>query len=258
MGANARAILVLHEGDPVGAAVVQLLHEADVPARTPPPDTPADALAEAAFGCRAIIAVGDRFAADVALLGAANMPGVRGLVLAVRGDVDLKPLRTRGIPYTVLRLAPLLEDVVAALARQLERGRVIVDPRDDAAVAAVAIADAAACLVRAVDDDESCGRLVHVAAPERPRLSELAQRIARARGGEARVAAWPRWALVAMRAVGRRPLGLPPELRAAPPVDDLTSLHPGPWRSVEQIAGVPPFHEVAPARRNDDHATMGM
>src|ERR1700745_1652174 len=102
MGAKVRAILVLHDDDPVGRAVVRILEADGTPVRAPPRETPADERGAMAFGCPAIGAVGDRSAADPGVLGAANMPGVCALVVAVRGEVDLKPLRTRGVPYTVL------------------------------------------------------------------------------------------------------------------------------------------------------------
>lgn len=259
MSADPRAILVVHDGDPVGHAVVNLLHAKGVSVRTASSTTPADDLAGAAFGCRAVIAVGDRFAGDPAMLGAASMPGVRALVVVVRGDVDLKPLRTRGVPYTVLRLSPLLEDVVGAIARQLRGGKLIIDPKDDVAVAAVATEDAAACAIQAVDADDACGRIINIAAAtDRLRVSELALAVARALGSHVKVAAgWPRWALAALRAIGRRPFALPPELRVATPTDDLSSLHPGPWRSVEYVVEAC-LATGSASRRNDDHATLGM
>lgn len=256
MSATARAMMVLHDDDPIGRRVVRFLERAGVPVVRPSSsDTAADGLAAAAFGCRAIIAVGDRFAASPAVLGAANMPGVRALVVVVRGDVNLKPLKTRGVPYTVLRVAPLLDDVVAALRPEIETGRLIIDPREDPSVVPVSAIDAARCAIAAVDDDESCGRVVHVAAPERPTLTELARRSARAAGRELKIAQWPRWALAALRAIGRRSYRLPPELRARDfPTDDLISLHREPWRTVEEIAADAISSDAAASRRNDDHA----
>lgn len=256
MSANPRAILVVHDDDPVGHAVVKQLHTSDTPLRIASSATPADDLASTAFGCRAIIAVGDRFATDLAVFGAANMPGVRGLVVVVRSDVDLKPLRTRGVPYTVLRLPALLEDVVADLSSHLQRGKLFIDPKDDVPVAAIAVDDAAECAVRAVDTDDVCGRVVHIAAPARLRLAELATAVARAIGVEAKVVAgWPRWALAALRAIGRKPFALSAQLRVDEPAEDLTSLHPGTWRTVEDVARA---STSGPSRRNDDHATLGV
>jgi hypothetical protein len=257
MATTGRAVLVLHDGDAVGNAIVQRLQSAGS-VRVPAPNSPADELPQAAFGCRAIVAVGDRFAADPAVLGAADMPGVRALVVVVRGQVDLKPLRTRGVPYTVLRLAPALEEVVGALYPSARSARLILDARDDHALTFVAACDAAECAVRAIDDEDSCGRVVHVAAPERPRISELAQRIARALGHELKIATWPRWTLAAMRAIGRPSFQLPPQLRAEAPCDELESLHPGSWCSVEQIVPDTGSHRTAASRRNDEHAPMGM
>lgn len=258
MGAPARAILVVHDDDLVGHAVVQALHATDVPVRVGSSVTLADDLASSAFGCRAIIAVGDRFAANPAVLGAANMPGVRALVVVVRGDVDLKPIRTRGVPYTVLRLAPMLEDVIAAVLPHVCAGKLIVDPKHNPAVVAVTADDAAACAVAAVDADDACGRVFGVAAPDRPALSEFAVTVARAAGRELKVSASPRWALAALRAIGRRAFALPPELIAAPPADDLSLLHPGPWRTVDEIAKQTMSSTVASSRRNDEHAALGM
>ena len=100
-------ILVLHDGDRIAEAVVRRLDAAAVPLGGANTLLPADEVVGAAFGCRAIIAVGDRFAADPAVLSAANMPGVRSLVLVVREATDFTLLRKRGVPYTVLRCAPL-------------------------------------------------------------------------------------------------------------------------------------------------------
>ncbi|HXU74111.1 MAG TPA: hypothetical protein VN947_32565 [Polyangia bacterium] len=256
MGAEPFAILVVHDDDPIGHAVVKLLHASDTPVRTASSNMPADDLACSAFGCRAIIAVGDRFAADPAVLGGANMPGVRGLVVIVRGDVDLKPLRTRGVPYTVLRLAPLVEDVIEELSPHLQSGKLIIDPKDDVPVAAIAVADAAECAVRAVDADDVCGRVVQIAAPDRLRVSELARAVARARGRDVKVVAgWPRWALAALRAIGRRPFKLSAEIRSEPSADGLASLHPGAWLTVEEVARTATSGE---SRRNDEHATLGV
>lgn len=234
MGSDNRAILVLHDGDPVGRAVATTLQAAGTPVRQLSAD---DDLATAALGCRHVIAVGDRFAADGALLGACNLPGVGGLVLVVFHDVDLRPLRTRGIPYTVLRVAPILEDIVAALTPLVAAGRIIVDNKADPPLSFVAARDVAQCAVAAIDDPDACGRLVHVAAPARLPVSELARRTSLARGANARVTAWPRWALAALRAVGKRPLRLPPELAIERfPADDVGMLHPGPWRTVDEVA----------------------
>jgi len=256
MSAHPRAILVVHDDEPVGREIVKLLHAADTPVRVASSATPADDLVSSAFGCRAIVAVGDRFATDPAVFGAANMPGVRALVVVVRRDVDLKPLRTRGVPYTVLRVSALLEDVVGALAPHLRRGRLIIEPKDDVPVAAIAVADVAECAVRAVDAEDVCGRVVHVAAPERLRVSEVARAIARATGRDVKVvASWPRWALAALRAIGKRPFVLAPQVCGAESEDDLSSLHPDRWRTVEEVVKA---STSAEPRRNDDHATLGV
>jgi hypothetical protein len=258
MGAQPRAILVVHDDDPVGHAVVKLLHTSETPVRIASSSMPADDLASTAFGCRAIIAVGDRFATDPALAGAANMPGVRALVVVVRGDVELATLKKRGIPYTVLRLAPLADDVIAAVSPHLRNGKLLIDPKDDVPIACVAVEDAAECAVRAVDADDACGRVLHVASSRRLRVSELATAVARANGSDINVVSgWPRWALAALRAIGRRPFTLPAALRADWPSDDLSSIHPGEWRTVEEVARSSSSTSVA-SRRNDDHATLGV
>ena len=110
-----RRILVLHDRDRIGRAIVHQLEEAQVPLRELDEPLPADELVSAAFGCRGIIAVGDRFAADQAVLAAANMPGVRSLVLVVHKTSDFTLLRKRGVPYTVLRVPLLLEDVITVV-----------------------------------------------------------------------------------------------------------------------------------------------
>lgn len=258
MGAIPRAILVVHDDDPVGHAVVKLLHTSDTPVREATSSTPADDLASTAFGCRAIIAVGDRFVTDGAVAGAANMPGVRALVVVFRGDVDLMPLKKRGVPYTALRLAPLAEDVIAAISPKLRSGKMIIDPKEDLAIATIAVEDAAECAVRAVDADDACGRILTVASPSRVRISELVTKVARATGSDLNVVAgWPRWALAALRAIGRRPFELPAHLRGEVPNDDLSSIHPGPWRTVEEVARATAAASAA-SRRNDDHATLGV
>lgn len=147
---------------------------------------------------------------------------------------------------------------MTALSPCLERGKLIIGPKDDVNLALVAVADAAECAVAAVDADDVCGRVVTIASPEHLRVSEMATTTARAAGRDVKVVAgWPRWALAALRAIGRRPFTLPAELRTDLPSDDLSSLHPGPWRTMKEIAKT--IYSPGPdSRRNDDHATLGM
>ncbi len=215
-----RRILVLHDGDLIGRAVVCQLEAAQTPVREIDERLPADELVDAAFGCRAVVAVGDRFAADPAVLSAANMPGVRSLVLVVRGASDFAS------------------------------GRLVLDGHGDAPLALVAADDAAACAIAAIDHDDYCGRIVEVAAPGDFTVSAVAAAIARARGRRLKVSAWPRWVIAGMRALGRAPFRLPSELTRPRSNEDVTRLHPAPWRTVEQVA--------APSvERSEDHA-MGV
>ena len=245
-----KRILVLHDRDRVGRAVVRQLQAAQVPLCEIDQPLPADEIVSAAFGCRAIVAVGDRFAADPAVLSAASMPGVRSLVLVVRSARDFSTLRKHGVPYTVIQTAPLLEELITALEPTIATGRLVLDGTDDASLAFVAADDVAACAIVAIDHDDYCGRIVDLAAPGDFTVSTLATAIARARGQRLKVSAWPRWVIAGMRALGRAPFRLPAHFVAQRPTENLTPLHPAPWRTVEQVA--------APAsERSNDHA-LGM
>ncbi len=245
-----KRILVLHDRGRVGRSVVQQLQAAQVPLREIDEPLPADEIVSAAFGCRAIVAVGDRFSEDPAVLLAANMPGVRSLVLVVRSRRDFSTLRKRGIPYIVIQTAPLLEDVIAAFEPTIATGRLVLDGTDDAPLAFVAADDVAACAIAAIDHDDYCGRVVDVATPGDFTVSTLATAIAQARGQRLKVSAWPRWMIAGMRALGRAPFRLPDDFVEQRPKENLTPLHRAPWRTVEQVA-------APPSERSNDHA-LGM
>jgi hypothetical protein len=206
-------------------------------------------LVGAAFGSHAIIAVGDRFAGHPAVLGAAQMPGVRALIVIVRGSPDLTTLRKKGVPYTVLRVGVLLEDVQEALAPAIARGRLVLDPQSDTPIHAVSAADVATCAVSSISEDSVCGRVITLSAPCALPLSELATRLAEATGRTLTVSRWPKWAVAALRAIGRAPLELPDGLKTAPAYEDLSMLHPGPWQTPENF--------VLNLERRHEHA-MGM
>lgn len=243
-------ILVLHDRDRMGRAIVHQLEAAQVPLREIDEPLPADEIVSAAFGCRAIVAVGDRFAADPAALSAANMPGVRSLVLVVRHATDFTSVRRRGVPYTVLRTAPLLEEVIAALEPAIASGRLVLDGNSDAPLSFIASEDAAACAIAAIDHDDYCGRIVELAAPGRFTITSIATSIAHGRQQQLKVSAWPRWVIAGMRALGRAPFRLSDDLMKANATEDVSPLHPNPWRTVEQVA--------APSiERSEEHA-MGM
>lgn len=230
-------VLVLHDQDPIGRAVCARLREAGTPVRELAGDTAAEAVYDEAFGCRGVIAVGDRAASQPALVRAAQRPGVRALVLVASGEVDLRPVRRSGVPYAVLRPAPLLEALSAALEPVLASGRLVLDPEDDVPLSYIAAEDLARCAVAALHAEEACGRTMAAVAPERPRLSELAKRLAAARGLRLKVSAWPRWLRRVARALGRAPFRLPPSLvREAGEGADLSALHGGPWRTPESVA----------------------
>ncbi len=253
MHANER-ILVLHDGDRIGHAVVRQLEAAQVSLRELAEQVPADEVVAAALGCRAVIAIGDRFASDAAVLAAANMPGVRSLVLVVHTADDFTLLRKRGVPYTVLRLAPLLEELVDRLEPVVASGRLILDENGDAPLAFIAADDAAACAIAAVDQDDYCGRIVDVAAAGESTLSAAATAMAKARGQRLKVSEWPRWVITAMRALGRAPFRAPEAFIRKRPSHDASLLHPNPWHTVEEIASASPRNRV---ERRDEHA-MGM
>lgn len=245
-----KRILVLHDRDRIGRAIVRQLETAQIALHEIDEQLPADEIVSAAFGCRAIVAVGDRFAADPALLSAANMPGVQSLVLVVHGVNDFTTLRKRGIPYVILRVAPLLEDLIAAFEPAIASGRLVLDGDGDARLTFIAAEDAAACAIAAIDHDDYCGRIVDVAAPGDFTVTSIASSIANARQQQLKVSAWPRWVIAGMRALGRAPFRLSDDLVKAKPTEEVSPLHPSPWRAVEQIA-------AQSIERSEEHA-MGM
>lgn len=245
----AEHILLLHDADPIGLALAQRLRERRTPFRELPGYAPVDEIVGAAFGSHAVIAVGDHFVSNPAVLGAAQMPGVGALVLVIRREPDLTSLRKKGVPYTVLRARLLVEEVAAALLPEIEDGRLILGAEDDVPVNALSAEDVAACALAAVSDENSCGRVISLAAPQAMRVSEIAIRVAEAIGRTLKVSKWPRWAIPALRAVKRRSFRLSDQFQSNVASDDPPSLHPEPWQTVEAVA-------TNLARRND-HA-MGM
>jgi uncharacterized protein YbjT (DUF2867 family) len=244
MGTPKRPLLVLHDGDRVGAAVVRQLQAADLPVR----EAPSNAAPNVALGCRGIIAVGDALVGAPSLFAAASLSDAR-VVLVVHEASDFGALRKSGIPYTVLRAAPLLEDLVQALEPPVASGRLVLEKSGDVPLSFVAVDDVAACAIAAVAHDDACGRTIDVAAPSEMKLSEVAAAIARARRRKLSVSTWPRWVIAAMRALGRTPFRLPAPLTRGSTPSDLSALHPAPFRTVEDVAA------AARDERPKEHAT---
>ncbi len=208
-------ILLVHDGDPIGISAADELAASGIPFRHAPSS---DDLVDKALGCRAIVASG-AYAQFPRLRAAAEMPGVGALVLIERGEPDLGPLRRSGIPYTVLRPAPLLEEIARALAPAVATGKLGLTRDGDPALTWIAARDVARCAIAAVDADDACGRVIDVASPEVLRLSEFASRVARASGRRLKVTRPPRWAVRALRALGKPPFVLPDQLVAAAAID---------------------------------------
>jgi hypothetical protein len=248
MGSN-KPILILHDGDRIGRAIVSQLLAARAAMREVDASLPADDIVAAAFGCRAIIAVGDRSAANPAVLFAANMPGVSALVVFAQQLTEFTRLRRHGVPYTVLRAAPLLEDLVAALEPIAASGKLVLDEKGDVELSFVAADDVAACAIAAVDHDDYCGRIVELRAPEPLTVSAASSALAHARGKKLKVSTWPRWMCAAMRAFGRSPFRVPEKFVKVELCEDASPLHPSAWRSIEDVA--------ATTERRNDHA-LGM
>ena len=227
-------ILLLSDGGPVSKATADALLARGFPHRVLPPETSRDDVVEKALGCRAIIAMGSGARLPI-LRAAAEMPGVRGVVLVVADEQDLGPLKRSGIPYSVLRPAPLLEDLVAALGPAMELGTLVMSRESEPELSWVAARDVGRCAVAAIDSEDACGRVIEVASPEPLPLGELASRVAVAAGRTLRVRRLPRWALWPMRVLGKRPFVLTHELvrkvdgaEAAPLVDRR-------WSRIEEV-----------------------
>lgn len=230
-------ILVLHDGDAVGAALEAELAARGIGCRRLPGDAPVEGIVDAALGCRGIIASGAAVGMEFPhLLAATALPGLRALVLVPRGEHDLSALRRSGAPYTVLRPAPLLEELAAALEPALAAGRLTLARDDDPALAWVAARDVARVGVAAVDADAACGATLDVAAPERPTLSALATRLAAATGRTLKIRRFPRWALGPLRALGITPFALPRELVSARDGAEAAEIMGGAWTTIEEVA----------------------
>jgi uncharacterized protein YbjT (DUF2867 family) len=230
-------ILLVHDGDPIGNSAAAELAARAIPHRCLASDASDEDLVDQALHCRAIVAVGAA-ALTPAVLAAAELPGIGALVAVTRtAGADLAPLRRSGVPYTVLRPAPLLEDLARALGPALAAGRLTLARDRDPALSWVAARDVARCAIAAIDADDLCGRVVEVATTERIALSELATRVAAATGARLKVARLPRWALVAWRALGRSPLALDDALVATVDGSQAAPLVGGVWSTVESALG---------------------
>lgn len=246
---QAERILLLHDGDSIGDAVARHLRARGISFLALPTSACAEDLVAGALGSRAIIAVGDHVVSNRAVLGAAEMPGVKTLVAVVRGEADLSTLKKQGVPYTVLRVRTLLEEVVAALSDVVASGWLILGRNEDVRTDAVSADDVAECAIAATSEARVCGQVLSLAAPESALLSEIATRVAHATGRPLKVSTWPNWAVAAVRALNRSPFLVPSDIRAGASSEDVLPLHPTPWRTVEAVA--------ADLARRNAHA-MGM
>lgn len=229
-------ILLLSDEGPVARAVADLLGGRGIPYRPLPADASLDQVMDHVLGCRAIVAVGagGRIAE---LCRAAGMPGVGCLVLVATAEemLDLATLRRSGVPYTVLRPAPLLENLVDDLAPVLRRGSLLLSRDAEPVLSWVAARDVGRCAVAALDADDACGRVMDVASPERLPLGELAARVAAAQGMTVEVRRLPRWALGPMRLFGRRPFEIGKERVKEVDAAEAVPLLGGRWSTVEDI-----------------------
>ncbi|MDW8282987.1 MAG: hypothetical protein RMK29_14825 [Myxococcales bacterium] len=201
-------------------------------------DVSDEELGRQALGCTAIVALGDGWATRGALLGAAGLPGVRRLLLVVRGVPDLTALRRKGVPYTVIRPAPLTEDLLAALRPALDRGRLHLARGSDPQLALLSRQDLGAYVAWALTEPHCCGRFLEPAAPGRPRLSEVAMRAAAAAGRPLKVSEVPGWAARALSVLSWRPFQIPAELvRQVPEPEELD--FPGPWQDLADLVSAP-------------------
>ena len=87
---SAKPVLLVHDGDRIGLAVAEVIREQALPLRELAGSSPVDEVVGAAFGSRAIVAVGDRFANHPAILSAAQMPGVEAHIVVYREERALK------------------------------------------------------------------------------------------------------------------------------------------------------------------------
>lgn len=125
------------------------------------------------------------------IISAANAPGVRSAIIVTPrpdADAELRAVRRSGIPYTILRPLPVVEQANAP-------DEPVLVARELASAPATAITpDMAVAAVTGVLDGSACGQTLDIAPPSEMTWSEL---LARAgvtpkpvAGWRARVARW--------------------------------------------------------------------
>lgn len=177
-----------------------------------------------ALGCRTIAYVAEprllepRGSSDPehvrAVVRAAHAPGVERVVVVVpygdRGEDELRPLRKDGVPYTILRVQPLLDEL--ADATNLHAARSVWLPRGKT-VELTLRTTLATAVIDAITRDDLCGSTVDVPS-ERMEIADALARAAALAGAALRVHVSSPSVSFAMRKLSRW-IGLePPELEA--------------------------------------------
>jgi hypothetical protein len=178
---------------PLGTAVRQAIHDAGEPTRSVSSDDPSDVFM-AALGCRAVVCA----AAPNLLEGkldprpspqrmrtivrGASAPGVGLVVLVVpageRYADEERVLRKDGIPYVILRCAPLVEELAEATNFHVTRSLWLARGTSTEICTA---AELARTVVKALGEDSWQGATLDVPC-ERVDLAEAVRRAARAAG----------------------------------------------------------------------------
>jgi hypothetical protein len=188
---------------PLGIAIRSAVHGKGEEVRTAPVGDPAD-LFMAALDCRAIVCTAASSLLDSKLdpspapermktiVRAANAPGVKLVVAVVPSDDNYADeelvLKKDGIPYVILRCAPLVEEIAEATnfhvtgSLWLARGKM---------TAISTAADLGTAVVRALDEGSWQGATIEVPS-ERVDLTEAVRRAARAAGARTEIRATSR------------------------------------------------------------------
>ncbi|XYI03914.1 hypothetical protein ACMHYB_30800 [Sorangium sp. So ce1128] len=133
-----------------------------------------------------------------AALSATRAPGVTSLLLVTSrqdGDEGLRRVRRDGVPYIVLRPAPLFRVLPLGAERALRDRRVLIPPEvAEAFQEAIPVEALLSAVARAVAGETPQGKIVDIAAsPDRSLIEVLAQAGARpelARGLRSRLGRW--------------------------------------------------------------------
>lgn len=183
---------------PLGVALRTAIQGRGEEVRSAPVGDPAD-LFMAALGCRAIVTTAASSLLDGKLdpspapermktiVRAANAPGVK-LVVAIAPSDDgyaeeEQILRKDGVPYVILRCAPLVEEIAEATNFHVTRSLWLARGKTTAISTA---ADLAAAVVRALDEGSWQGTAIEVPS-ERVELAEAVRRAARAAGARTEI-----------------------------------------------------------------------